>query len=78
MKQPFTCAQGHRWELAVGPTDATLDGVPEADLAKPTQGRLARIAPTIADVFLLWANHPMMHVGQWAVVRRKLGKPVVI
>jgi hypothetical protein len=55
-----------------------LEALPEADLEKPTEGRLARIAPTSADMFLLIANHPMMHVGQWVVVRRKLGKPVVI
>src|SRR5262245_51284790 len=51
-----------------------LDSAAEADLAAPTQGRLARIAPTALDMFLLIANHPMMHVGQWVVVRRKLGK----
>ena len=55
-----------------------LDAASAADLEKPTQGRLAPIAPTIADMFILIANHPMMHVGQWVVVRRKLGKPVVI
>jgi hypothetical protein len=55
-----------------------LDATSEADLAKPTQGRLAQFAPTIADMFVLIANHPMMHVGQWVVLRRKLGKPVVI
>jgi hypothetical protein len=55
-----------------------LDAATDADFERPTQGRLARVAPTTADMFLLIANHPMMHVGQWVVVRRKLGKPVVI
>ena len=55
-----------------------LDQYPESDLDKPTTGRLASIAPTHGQMFVLIANHPLMHVGQFVVVRRKLGKPIVI
>src|SRR5205085_12238187 len=56
-------------------TLAALDRVADADLDKPTTGNLARIAPTVGALFFLTANHEMMHAGQFAVVRRKLGKP---
>ena len=55
-----------------------LASLPEPILDKPTEGRLASIAPSIGSLFALIAYHPMMHVGQFVVVRRKLGKPVVI
>jgi uncharacterized damage-inducible protein DinB len=35
-------------------------------------------APTHGAVLSLIANHPMMHAGQIATLRRRLGKPVVI
>jgi len=34
--------------------------------------------PSIGAMVNLIVNHPMMHVGQFVVVRRQLGKPVVI
>lgn len=34
--------------------------------------------PTVGSLLNLIVNHPMMHVGQFVVVRRSLGKPVVI
>jgi hypothetical protein len=59
-------------------TFAKLDKLLDADLDKPNTGRIAEIAPTIGDLFLLVANHQMMHGGQLVVLRRKLGKPVLI
>lgn len=35
-------------------------------------------APTIGAVLVSLGTHELMHAGQFAVVRRKLGKPVVI
>jgi hypothetical protein len=58
-------------------TLAALDQLPEADLDKPITGRIARLAPTVGALFLLAANHEMMHAGQFTVTRRKLGKPVL-
>jgi len=57
---------------------ATLDKLNDADFDKPTTGDIARFAPTIGSVFMLIANHTMMHAGQFSVVRRKLGKPVLL
>lgn len=59
---------------------ATLDAaskLSEADLDKPTSGRVAQIAPTVGALLLLSGTHVMMHAGQFSVVRRKLGKPVL-
>jgi uncharacterized damage-inducible protein DinB len=56
----------------------TLAKLPDADLDKPNpHAGTAKMAATIGDLFQLIANHEMMHAGQVAVVRRKLGKPVL-
>jgi uncharacterized damage-inducible protein DinB len=60
-----------------GATLAALQKASDADLDKPTLGDMAKFAPTLGDMFLLIANHTMMHAGQFTVVRRKLGKPVL-
>ena len=56
----------------------TLDGLTDADLDKETQGKMAKMFPTLGAIFVLISNHDLMHAGQFAVLRRKLGKPVVI
>lgn len=58
-------------------TLASLNKYSDADLDKPTAGDMAKFAPTMGALFLLTANHTMMHAGQFSVVRRKLGKPVL-
>jgi hypothetical protein len=58
-------------------TLAALAKVSDADLDKATSGRVASIAPNIGSLFLLCSTHDMMHAGQFTVVRRKLGKPVL-
>lgn len=58
-------------------TLAALADLPEADLDKPTPGKMGQFAPTFAAMFLLVSNHTLMHGGQITVVRRKLGKPVL-
>lgn len=58
-------------------TLATLAKMSEADLDKPTQGNMAPFAPTLGALLLLQSNHTLMHAGQFTVVRRKLGKPVL-
>jgi hypothetical protein len=59
-------------------TFAKLDALPEADLDKKNTGPLSQFAPTIGSLFVLVANHQMMHAGQFAVLRRKLGKPILM
>jgi hypothetical protein len=56
-------------------TLTALANVSDADLDKPITGDIARLAPTVGALFLLAANHEMMHAGQFSVTRRKLGKP---
>lgn len=58
-------------------TLAALEKYPEADLGKPAPESMRAYAPTIADVFLLQGTHWLMHAGQWAVTRRKLGRPAL-
>lgn len=60
-------------EAALG----ALAKMSDADLDKPTTGDMAKFAPNAGAIFMLMANHTMMHAGQFSVVRRKLGKPVL-
>jgi len=54
-----------------------LAGLSEADLDRPIEGPLAQLAPTLGKLLLLESDHTLMHAGQFSVVRRKLGKPVL-
>lgn len=45
------------------------------DLDKSSPKEMQAYAPTVADVFSLQGGHWMMHAGQWAVIRRQLGRP---
>jgi hypothetical protein len=53
-------------------TRKALDKSSEADLDKPTGQSWA---PTVASLFSMAGTHWVMHAGQWAVVRRQLGRP---
>lgn len=55
-----------------------VGGLTEADLEKATAGPMAKFAPTLGALLVLVSNHTLMHAGQVAVLRRKLGKPVLI
>jgi hypothetical protein len=48
-----------------------------ADLEKPSPERFAARIPTLGHVVALIPSHTAMHVGQFQVIRRKLGKPVL-
>jgi hypothetical protein len=58
-------------------TIAGLNALKDADLDVPTTGPMASFAPTLGALLLLTSNHSLMHAGQFSVVRRKLGKPVL-
>lgn len=47
------------------------------DLSRPSPESFKEYAPTVADVALLLGQHLQMHMGQFQVIRRKLGKPVL-
>lgn len=55
-----------------------LGELPDEALDNDSPEFLRDFCPTVGEVFLLIATHPLMHVGQWVPIRRKLGKPVVI
>jgi hypothetical protein len=54
---------------------AGLNSLTDADLDKPTTGDMANFAANTAAVFLVASHHTWMHIGQFSVIRRKLGKP---
>jgi uncharacterized damage-inducible protein DinB len=58
-------------------TVAVLDRLTDADLDRPSQGNMAKFAPTAGALLLLVSNHTLMHGGQFTVVRRLLNKPVL-
>jgi hypothetical protein len=59
-------------------TIAAAAKLSEADLDRPSTGKMAKYAPTAGHILGLLANHTLMHAGQFSVLRRKLGKPHVM
>ena len=57
---------------------AALEGYPESDLDNPAPEQFREFCPTMGDMFTLIATHPMMHAGQFVIVRRQLGKPILM
>jgi hypothetical protein len=60
---------------------ATIEAVAtmsDADLDKPYTGPVSKFAPTLGALVVLVANHTLMHGGQAVVLRRKLGKPILM
>jgi len=47
------------------------------DLEQPAPEQFRQWFPNVGAVYLLIANHPLMHAGQFVPVRRALGKPVL-
>ena len=58
--------------------EAAIDKTDETGLDTPTPEKLRSFFPTAGSVLLMAGSHEMMHAGQIAAIRRKLGKPVVI
>ena len=56
-------------------TMRALESLADDDLDKPAPEQLKNFAPTVAAVFSMQPVHWLMHAGQWAVTRRKLGRP---
>ena len=55
------------WVKALSPQEAT----------SPTPEKLQGWAPTLGTLAAALSSHTAMHVGQFQVIRRKLGKPVL-
>ena len=49
----------------------------QADLEKQTPPPISGFAPTVGHLILMIPIHTAMHLGQFQVIRRKLGKPVL-
>lgn len=56
-------------------TLAALERLSDEQLAQESPESIRYFGPTVGSVFAGESAHWMMHAGQWAVVRRKLGKP---
>ena len=55
-------------------TLAALESLSDADLDKQGPEEIRNYCPTFGAAFLMQDAHWMMHAGQWAVVRRQLGR----
>ena len=53
---------------------AALEKLSDTDLDKPGPEKYAEWLKSVGDAFLLAGTHWLMHAGQWAIVRRKLGR----
>ena len=56
-------------------TLALLEKMSDADLDEQAPERLRHFLPTVGNVFAMQGTHWVMHAGQWAIIRRTLGKP---
>jgi hypothetical protein len=52
-----------------------LDKLTDADLDKPAPEKCRSYVKTVGELFSMQGTHLLMHAGQWAVTRRKLGRP---
>lgn len=59
-------------------TRAALGDFPEVNFDQPSPDPFLSRFPTLGDLFMLIAMHPLMHAGQFVVARRVIGKPVLI
>ncbi len=58
-------------------TLSLLDQLSDEDLDQPAPEQFREHFPTVGHIMALQAIHTTMHAGQWTVLRRKLGKPVL-
>jgi hypothetical protein len=58
-------------------TIAFAKNVTQAELNKPMPEPISGFAPTVEHLLTLMPVHVAMHVGQFQVLRRKLGKPIL-
>lgn len=65
--------QAYRQQRAA--TLAELNKLNDEDFSKTTG---VDYAPTVGAMFALQGSHWLMHAGQWVIVRRAVGRPVLI
>ena len=66
-----------RFDQAMDTAAAWVAKLSDAELAKPTPERIRAFAPTVGNIAILLGSHPLMHIGQFTVTRRALGKPIL-
>ena len=57
---------------------AALDKMTETDLDQPAPEAMRAYAPTFGAVFNMLGAHWLMHAGQWVIIRREVGRDIVI
>ena len=65
------------FEKARNSTIASLTALSPADLDKPTPEKFRGWATSYGELLARQASHVTMHIGQFQVIRRKLGKPIL-
>lgn len=68
-------------EIAKSQSEAVLkmiDGISDADFDNPAPEHMQSYASNIGAVVNMLGSHWMMHAGQWVVVRRELGRAIII
>ena len=74
----WSLANGRKTEEAdeqAAAINAIVDGLSDEELEKPMPEKFQRFGPDVAHLFAFLPSHWTMHAGQWAIIRRKLGKP---
>ena len=56
-------------------TLVALTKLSDQDLDQPSPENIRSYAPNVAAAISMQGSHWLMHAGQWAVVRRQLGRP---
>lgn len=57
---------------------ARIDSLTDNELEKPAPESMQSYAPNVMAAMNMLGSHWMMHAGQWVVLRRELGRDVVI
>jgi len=55
-----------------------LAGLSQEQLNGPSPENFQSFAPTVGALFSMIGSHWLMHAGQWVILRRELGREVVI
>lgn len=75
------CSKAELLELMKSVHDSILEKLKtlgDEDLDQPAPEEMRSYAPTVGAVFNMIGAHWLMHCGQWVIVRRQLGKEIVI
>ena len=62
------------YEQQRGSTLAALESIDVDDLSREGPESIRSYCPTVGAAFLMQDAHWLMHAGQWAVIRRQLGR----